>query len=97
MDRMGRRLETTLAAAFDLARTPTHNSLPSTTYMENRSITIKLSAKYNLTNIDGMTMHTILTALGDAERTYKKHGLTGFAENAANAYKAILASIRDNT
>ena len=63
--------------------------------MENESVTIKLSGKYNLTNIDGMTIHTILTALADAERTYKKHGLIGLAENAANAYKAILASVRD--
>jgi hypothetical protein len=65
--------------------------------MENESVAIKLSGKYNLTNIDGMTMHTLLTALADAERTYKKHGLTGLAENAANAYKLILGSIRDST
>jgi hypothetical protein len=62
--------------------------------MENESVTVKLSGKYNLTNIDGMTIHTILTALADAERSYKKHGFTGLAENAANVYKLILASIR---
>jgi hypothetical protein len=64
--------------------------------MENEPVTIRLSGKYNLTNIDGMTLHTLLTALTDAERTYKKHGLTGLAENAANAHKMILASIRDS-
>jgi hypothetical protein len=63
--------------------------------MENESVTIKLSGKYNLSNIDGMTVHTILTALADAERTYKKSGFTGLAENCANAYKLILASIRE--
>jgi hypothetical protein len=61
--------------------------------MENESIEIKLSEKYNLTNIDGMTIHTLLTALADAERMYKKVRMTGLAENAANAYKVILASI----
>jgi hypothetical protein len=62
---------------------------------KNESIEIKLSKKYNLTNIDGMTIHTLLTALADAERMYTKVGMTGLAENAANAYKVILASIRD--
>jgi hypothetical protein len=64
--------------------------------MKNESIQINLSEKYNLTNIDGMTTHTLLTALADAERMYKKVGMTGLAENAANAYKVILASIRDS-
>lgn len=64
--------------------------------MKNESVKINLSGKYNLTNIDGMTMHTLLTALADAERMYKKAGMTGLAENAANAYKRILASIRDS-
>ena len=64
--------------------------------MENESIEINLSEKYNLTNIEGMTIHTLLTALADAERMYKKVGMTGLAENAANAYKLILASIRDS-
>ena len=64
--------------------------------MENESVKISLSRKYNLANIDGMTIHTLLTALADAERMYKKVGMTGLAENAANAYKAILASIRDS-
>ena len=63
--------------------------------MENESVKISLSQKYNLANIDGMTIHTLLTALADAERMYKKVGMTGLSENAANAYKAILASIRD--
>ena len=63
--------------------------------MINESVQINLSEKYNLTNIDGMTIHTLLTALADAERMYKKVGMTGLAENAANAYKAILASICD--
>ena len=30
--------------------------------MKNESIEINLSGKYNLTNIDGMTIHTLLTA-----------------------------------
>ena len=63
--------------------------------MENESVKISLSGKYNLTNIEGMTINTLLTALADAERMYKKVGMTGLAENAANAYKAILASICD--
>ena len=54
---------------------------------------INLSEKYNLTNIEGMTIHTLLIALADAERMYKKAGMTGLAENAANACKVILASI----
>jgi hypothetical protein len=61
--------------------------------MKNKSIKINLSEKYNLTNIEGMTIHTLLTALADAERMYKKAGMTGLAENAANAYKLILASV----
>ena len=69
----------------------------TTNYMKDESIEINLSGKYNLTNIDGMTIHTILTALADAERTYKKHGLTGLAENAANTYKLVLTSIRDSS
>jgi len=64
--------------------------------MKNESVQINLSEKYNLTNIQGMTIHTLLTALADAERMYKKVGMTGLAENAANAYKVILASICDN-
>jgi hypothetical protein len=63
--------------------------------MKNESIEINLSENYDLTNIDGMTIHTLLTALADAERMYKKAGMTGLAENAANAYKLILTSIRD--
>lgn len=43
-----------------------------------------------------MTMHTLLTALADAERMYKKAGMTGLAENSANAYKVILVSIGDS-
>jgi hypothetical protein len=74
----------------------TKNSLRTTLYMKNESIEINLSEKYSLTNIDGMTIHTLLTALADAERMYKKVGMTGLAENAANAYKVILASIRDS-
>jgi hypothetical protein len=61
--------------------------------MKNGSIEINLSEKYDLTGIDGMTIHTLLTALADAERMYKKVGMAGLAENAANAYKMILASI----
>jgi len=61
--------------------------------LKNESIGINLSAKYDITDIDGMTIHTLLTALADAERMYKKAGMTGLAENAANAYKLILASI----
>jgi len=64
--------------------------------MINESVQINLSEKYNLTNIEGMTIHTLLTALADAERMYKKVGMTGLAENAANAYKVILTSIRDS-
>jgi hypothetical protein len=64
--------------------------------MENESVKINLSGKYHLTNIDGMTIHTLLTALADAERMYKKVEMTGLAENAANAYKVILNSIRDS-
>ena len=64
--------------------------------MKNESIKINLSGKYNLSNIEGLTIHTLLTALADAERMYKKAGMTGLAENAANAYKVILASIRDS-
>ena len=64
--------------------------------MIDESVQINLSEKYNLTNIEGMTIHTLLTALADAERMYKKVGMTGLAENAANAYKVILASIRDS-
>jgi hypothetical protein len=64
--------------------------------MKNESIEINLSEKYNLTNIDGMTIHTLLTALADAERMYKKVGMTGLAENAANAHKLILVSIRNS-
>jgi len=45
--------------------------------MENESVKISLSGKYNLANIDGMTIHTLLTALADAERMYKKVGMTG--------------------
>jgi len=41
-----------------------------------------------------MTIHTLLSTLADAERMYKKVGMVGLAENAANAYKLILASIR---
>ena len=62
--------------------------------MKSESIEINLSGKYNLTNIDGMTIHTLLSTLADAERMYKKVGMVGLAENAANAYKLILASIR---
>jgi hypothetical protein len=40
-----------------------------------------------------MTIQTLLTALSDAERMYKKVGMTGLAENAANAQKPIQASI----
>ena len=64
--------------------------------MNSESVQINLSEKYNLINIEGMTIHTLLTALADAERMYKKVGMTGLAENAANAYKVILASIRDS-
>jgi hypothetical protein len=64
--------------------------------MENESVQISLSEKYNLIKIEGMTIHTLLTALADAERMYKKAGMTGLAENAANAHKVILASIRDS-
>ena len=51
--------------------------------MKNESIKINLSGKYNLSNIEGLTIHTLLTALADAERMYKKFGMTGLAENAA--------------
>jgi hypothetical protein len=64
--------------------------------MKNESVKINLSGKYNLTNIDGMTMHTLLTALAAAERMYKKAGMTGLAENSVNAYKVILISIGDS-
>jgi hypothetical protein len=56
----------------------------------------RLDLLNNLTNIQGMTIHTLLTALADAEKMYKKVGMAGLAENAANAYKVILASIRDS-
>ena len=59
--------------------------------MKNESVQINLSEKYNLTNIEGMTIHTLLTALADAERMYKKVGMTGLAENAANAHKVVAA------
>jgi hypothetical protein len=61
--------------------------------MKSESIEINLSGKYDLTDIDGMTIHTLLTSLADAERMYKKAGMAGLAENAANAYQLILASI----
>ena len=64
--------------------------------MKNESIEINLSRKYNLTDIDGMTIHTLLTGLADAEKMYRKAGMAGLAENAANAYKLILASIQDS-
>jgi hypothetical protein len=61
--------------------------------MNGESIEINLSRKYDLTDIDGMTIQALLTSLADAERMYKKVGMAGLAENAANAYQLILASI----
>jgi hypothetical protein len=55
-------------------------------------MTINLNNQYDLKGVDGMTLHTILTALADAERMYKKAGMTGLAENAAQAYKSLLSS-----
>jgi hypothetical protein len=63
--------------------------------VKNESTEINLAKKYNPINIDGATIHTLLTALADAERMYNKVGMTGLAENAANAHKVILASICD--
>jgi hypothetical protein len=54
-------------------------------------MTINLSNKYNLKDLDGMTLHTILTALADAQRMYKKAGLSGLADNATQAYKSLLS------
>jgi hypothetical protein len=57
-----------------------------------KSMTIQLSKKYDVRGIEGMTLHTILGALADAERMYKKAGLTGMAENAAKAYDVLLTT-----
>jgi hypothetical protein len=54
-------------------------------------MTINLNNQYELKGVDGMTLHTILTALADAERMYEKAGMSGLAENAAQAYKSLLS------
>jgi hypothetical protein len=56
---------------------------------------INLSEKYDLTDIDGAAIHTILKALADTERMYRKAGLTGLADNASAAHKAVLGSIQE--
>jgi hypothetical protein len=54
-------------------------------------MTINLNSQYDLKGVDGMTLHTILTALTDAERMYKKAGMSGLADNAAQAHKSLLS------
>jgi len=66
---------TALAAAFELAAIPHQTQIQTTNNMKSESVEINLSGKYNITNIDGMTVHTLLTALADAERMYKKAGM----------------------
>ena len=53
-------------------------------------MTIQLSKKYDVRGVEGMTLHTILASLADAERMYRKAGLTGFAENAKQAHSTLL-------
>jgi hypothetical protein len=54
-------------------------------------MTISLSNKYDIKDVEGMTLHVILSALADSERIYKKAGMTGMAFNAAQAYKTLLS------
>jgi hypothetical protein len=58
-----------------------------------QALEINLSGNYDIKGVDGMTLHTILVALGDAEGMYKKAGMTGLAENAAGAYKNLLSGV----
>jgi len=58
-------------------------------------VTIQLSKQYDIKGIDGMTLHTILTALADAQRMYAKAGMTGMAENAKNAHQTILDQTKE--
>jgi len=51
---------------------------------------MKLNQDYTLT-LSGDQLHTVMMALGDAERQYRKVGLTGYADNAKAAYLAILS------
>jgi hypothetical protein len=60
----------------------------------NSAATLHLDKTYSLT-LGGDTLHNILNALGDAERSYRRAGFTGMAENAVNAYQMILKQITE--